>query len=237
MPAQHHVRRPIARLRPAAGPRQPRHRAARLGPAARRPGPASPGRSASSTSLPVMRSRLQSAPVLLPTWGWPDHNDPETQTIRPEKASRLNPAQAARLALAGQAAARPAPRRGAPGSDPAAAARRGRSIDANLADPATVLEGYQAIAARHQHALDRLRNARQILFRGNVGRRPLRATTTGGSTRSTRSTPPSPTPTSPPRSTPSRRRSWCRSPARPRGPRSRPNGCAEGDRDPAVGSA
>ena len=32
-----------------------------------------------------------------------------------------------------------------------------------------MLEGFQAVAARHQHALERLRNARQILFRGNVG--------------------------------------------------------------------
>ena len=30
-----------------------------------------------------------------------------------------------------------------------------------------MIDGYQAIAARHQHALGHLRNARQILFRGN----------------------------------------------------------------------
>jgi len=44
------------------------------------------------------------------------------------------------------------------------------TIDHDLAGPATVLEAYQAIAARHQHALNRMRNARQILFRANVGR-------------------------------------------------------------------
>ena len=35
---------------------------------------------------------------------------------------------------------------------------------------ARVFAGYQKVAARHQHALNRLRNARQILFRANVGR-------------------------------------------------------------------
>ncbi len=39
-----------------------------------------------------------------------------------------------------------------------------------LADPATVFAGYQKVAARHQNSLNRLRNARQILFRANVGR-------------------------------------------------------------------
>ena len=45
-----------------------------------------------------------------------------------------------------------------------------------------MLEGFQAVAARHQHALKRLRNARQILFRGNVGLRPIRARETARST-------------------------------------------------------
>ena len=40
-------------------------------------------------------------------------------------------------------------------------------IDRDLAGNTTVIDGYQAIAARHQHALGHLRNARQILFRGN----------------------------------------------------------------------
>ena len=42
-------------------------------------------------------------------------------------------------------------------------------IDAQLADPDTLVNAYQAIAGRHQHALDHLRNARQILFRSNFG--------------------------------------------------------------------
>ena len=40
-------------------------------------------------------------------------------------------------------------------------------IDRDLAGDSTVVDAYQAIAARHQHALGHLRNARQILFRGN----------------------------------------------------------------------
>jgi hypothetical protein len=43
-------------------------------------------------------------------------------------------------------------------------------VEGQLADPATVFAGYQKVAARHQHALNRLRNARQMLFRANVGR-------------------------------------------------------------------
>ena len=42
-------------------------------------------------------------------------------------------------------------------------------IDAKLGDRTTVVSAYQRIAARHQHALGHLRNARQILFRSNFG--------------------------------------------------------------------
>ena len=120
--------------------------------------------------VPVMRSKLQSVPVLVPTWGWPDLNDPNDPDHRdPEKASRLNPAQppdwrwrVKPLLDTRPDAERPASIRLLPIDEGA--------IDDNLAHPGTVLEAYQAIAARHQHALNRMRNARQILFRANVGR-------------------------------------------------------------------
>jgi hypothetical protein len=119
--------------------------------------------------VPVMRSKLQSVPVLLPTWGWPDHNDPrDPATNSPEKASRINPAKPPDWSWRVQPlldqradADRPAGIRLLPLDEP--------TVDAQLASADTVLDGYRAIAARHQHALNRLRNARQILFRANVG--------------------------------------------------------------------
>jgi hypothetical protein len=119
--------------------------------------------------VPIMRSRLQSVPVMIPTWGWPDDNDDDPDTaVVVELTSRLNPARPPdwrwRIMplLDGRAdAERPAPIQQLP-IDPDA-------IAADLADPATAIKGYQAIAARHQHALDRMRNARQILFASNFG--------------------------------------------------------------------
>jgi hypothetical protein len=120
--------------------------------------------------VPVMRSRLQSVPVMIPTWGWPnDDNDDDPRTAPPEElTSRLNPARPPDwrwrvTPLLDERADddRPKPIRQLP-IDPAA-------IESDLADPHTAVKGYQAIAARHQHALDRMRNARQILFQPNFG--------------------------------------------------------------------
>jgi len=109
-------------------------------------------------------------PVLVPTWGWPDLNDPDDPDhFDPQKASRLNPAQPPdwRWRVKPLVDARPDAER--PASIRLLAIDED-TIDHDLADPARVLEAYQAIAARHQHALNRMRNARQILFRANVGR-------------------------------------------------------------------
>jgi hypothetical protein len=120
--------------------------------------------------LPVMRSRLGSVPVRLPTWGWPDLNDPaRPQTFDPLKSSRLNPAKPPDWRW------RVKPlfdqRRDGDRPEPIQLLELDfADVEAKLGDPATILEGYQKVAARHQHALGRLRNARQILFRGNVGR-------------------------------------------------------------------
>ena len=109
-------------------------------------------------------------PVLLPTWGWP----PTRTTVPPddpaydlEQDQSAQPGRAARLALAGDAAARPAAGRRTTEADPGSCrSTPTRSIATSPATP-TVVDAYQAIAARHQHALGHLRNARQILFRGN----------------------------------------------------------------------
>jgi len=116
--------------------------------------------------VPVMRSRLQSVPVFIPSWGWPDDNEPFEHV--PEKASRLNPA------LPPDWRWRVIPLLDERSEDERSATVRllpidNDAINRNLADPSTVIDAYQAIAARHQHALDRLRNARQFLFRANVG--------------------------------------------------------------------
>lgn len=115
---------------------------------------------------PVMRSRLISTPVRLPTWGWPDKNNP-TQNFDPAKASRLNPAtppdwrwRVKPLLDQRKDEERPAGIQ---------LLKLDASVETKLSAQATMLEGFQAVAARHQHALERLRNARQILFRGNVG--------------------------------------------------------------------
>ena len=120
--------------------------------------------------VPVMRAKLQSVPVLVPTWGWPDQNDPDhPEQFDPQKASRLNPALPPDWRWRVKPLLDPRPDAQRPASIRLLPIDEG-AIDRNLADPPTVLEAYQAIAARHQHALNRLRNARQILFRANVGR-------------------------------------------------------------------
>ena len=120
--------------------------------------------------LPVMRSRLSAVPVRLPTWGWLDLNDPERpDTFDPLKSSRLNPARLPdwRWRVKPLLDVRPDSARPQPIQ---LLALDDAQVEAKLSAPTTILEGYQQVAARHQHALNRLRNARQILFRGNVGR-------------------------------------------------------------------
>ncbi|MCA8880537.1 MAG: hypothetical protein KDA73_11400 [Rhodobacteraceae bacterium] len=124
--------------------------------------------------VPVMRARLDATPVLLPTWGWLDRNDPDASVPDPALTTRLNPAappdwrwrvrvlRDERSDDQRPEAIRPLP------IDETAVAR-------DLADPATLLSAYQTLAARHQFAMKRLRNARQFLFRGNVGRLVFRS--------------------------------------------------------------
>jgi hypothetical protein len=120
--------------------------------------------------FPGMRAKLRSVPVMVPTWGWPDDNDPaHPERADPLKASRLNPARPPDWRWRVQPLLDTRPDAERPAGIRQLAIDEAK-IDADLAQPARVLEAYQAIAARHQHALIRMRNARQILFRANVGR-------------------------------------------------------------------
>ncbi len=114
----------------------------------------------------VTRAKLLRSPVLLPTWGWIDDNPPgETD---PAKTSRLNPAKPPEwrwrvtpLLDERPDADRPSPIRAFPLDD--------AQIETQAADPATTFAALRAVAVRHQHALERMRNTRQMMFRSNFG--------------------------------------------------------------------
>jgi hypothetical protein len=104
---------------------------------------------------------------MISTWGWPNTNRP-SEPASEERTSRLN------------AAVPPDWRwRVTPLLDERADIDRPEPIrqldidvdqvDRDLEDEETVVNAYQAVAARHQHALGHLRNARQMLFRSNYG--------------------------------------------------------------------
>ncbi len=116
---------------------------------------------------PVMRSRLRNVPVAVPSWGWPDLNDPD----RPESFDKT---LATRIQRTPDWRWRVKPLLDLRANTERPAGIQTVELDANvedlLADPATVFAGYQKVAARHQNSLNKLRNARQILFRANVGR-------------------------------------------------------------------
>lgn len=122
------------------------------------------------------RAKLLRSPVLLPAHGWLDDNEEEPR--RDELTTRLNPAHPPdwrwRITpllddrsdddLPGDAEFdlhRPGPIQAKKIDDDA--------VEAQLADPGQVLAALEAIAGRHQAALDRMRNARQMLFRSNFG--------------------------------------------------------------------
>ncbi|UVO50214.1 hypothetical protein M0208_06640 [Sphingomonas sp. SUN019] len=124
------------------------------------------------------RAKLLRSPVLLPAHGWLDDNRPDIDIPRLELSSRLNPAKPPDWRWRVQPLLderadrdilddpqfekhRPPPIQ-AKAIDDAA-------IEAQLADPMEVLAALQTISDRHQAALGRMRNARQMLFRSNFG--------------------------------------------------------------------
>jgi hypothetical protein len=113
------------------------------------------------------RGRLLRSPVLLPAHGWLNDNKPG-EPIRPELSTRLNPSRppdwrwrVVPLLDKRPDSERPTPIRARPIDD--------ALVEAQLADPGQVFTALQTIAARHQSALDRMRNARQMMFRSNFG--------------------------------------------------------------------
>ena len=112
------------------------------------------------------RAKLLRSPVLLPTHGWLDDNpDGETDAAL---TSRLNPARPpewrwrVKPLLDQRADAdRPSPIRAFP-LDVAL-------IESQAEDPATTFAAIRAVAVRHQHALERMRNTKQMMFRSNFG--------------------------------------------------------------------
>lgn len=106
----------------------------------------------------ALRAKLRIEPVMVPTHGWPKGTtvDPAAP---PDWSWRVEPIFDTRADDARPPAIRPLPF-----SDAAA-------VDAALTESNAprAIEGYQALAARHQYALETMRNARQILFRSNFG--------------------------------------------------------------------
>lgn len=125
----------------------------------------------------ITRAKLLRSPVLLPTHGWIDDNSPGE--IDEAKQSRLNPARPPewrwrvrplidrRPDVTPQPppedpnAVRPSPIREFPLDEAA--------VEQQAADPATTFAALRSVAVRHQHALERMRNTRQMLFRSNFG--------------------------------------------------------------------
>ncbi|NMD47399.1 MAG: hypothetical protein GYA85_11630, partial [Propionibacterium sp.] len=112
------------------------------------------------------RAKLLRTPVLLPTHGWPDARTEDTPGD--EFSSRLNPARPPEwrwrvtpLLDERTDADRPAPIRAVPLDEDA--------IDAQVAAQASPFAAIQEVARRHQGALDRMRNTRQMMFRSNAG--------------------------------------------------------------------
>jgi hypothetical protein len=115
---------------------------------------------------PALRSRLQDTPVLIPTWGWPDRNTPGeapqlakishiNDTQPPDWVWRARPILDTRPDAQRPTAVRPL-------------ALDDDSIDAEV-QGSNPLSAYVSVAARHQLAVEKLKNARQMLFRGNFG--------------------------------------------------------------------
>lgn len=107
---------------------------------------------------PVLRRKLHQSPMLMPTFGWPDGTTVAADKL-PDWSWRSTP----------MIDLRPDAERPAPGRPRALAPsdERVQNILANHAEPGREPAAYASIAARHQDQFDRLRHARQILFRSN----------------------------------------------------------------------
>jgi hypothetical protein len=104
----------------------------------------------------ALRSRLQVQPTLLPTYGWPKGSVISPAAL-PDWSWRVEPIFDLRADAARPRAIQPL------------------VIDVNAEamlteiDAPRAIDGYQAAVARHQRAVETMRNSRQILFRSNFG--------------------------------------------------------------------
>ena len=125
----------------------------------------------------VTRAKLLRSPVLLPTWGWIDDNsDGEDDEA---KRSRLNPARPPdwRWRVTPLLDERPDVVPTPPPKDPNAVRPTPirvfpldeAGIEDLAGDPSTTFAALRQVAVRHQHALERMRNTRQMMFRSNFG--------------------------------------------------------------------
>jgi hypothetical protein len=104
------------------------------------------------------RAKLKQEPTLLPTLGWPDDTT-INPAQRPDWSWRVEPIFDLRADDA-----RPAPIQSFKFGD-----APGVQVALTGADGASSIKGFHAVASRQQHALETLRNSRQILFRSNFG--------------------------------------------------------------------
>jgi hypothetical protein len=104
------------------------------------------------------RSKLKQEPTLLPTIGWPDDTT-VNPAQRPDWSWRAEPILDLRADDA-----RPAPIQQFKFGDAS-----GVQVALTEAGGANSIKGFHAVAARQQHALETLKNSRQILFRSNFG--------------------------------------------------------------------
>jgi hypothetical protein len=104
------------------------------------------------------RARLKQEPTLLPTLGWPDDTT-VNPAQRPDWSWRVEPIFDLR------------PDTARPRAIQALAYSNPLDVETALttAGEERAIEGYQAVAARQQFALETLKNSRQILFRSNFG--------------------------------------------------------------------
>ena len=115
---------------------------------------------------PALQARLRDTPVLIPTWGWPDKNV-AGQEPKLEKISHLNDTLAPDWVWRARPILDTRPDAQRP-SSVRPLALNDAAIDAAVQGP-DPLGAYVSVAARHQGAVEKLKNARQMLFRGNLG--------------------------------------------------------------------
>ena len=105
----------------------------------------------------ALRAKLERAPVMIPTYGWPAGSTINPATP-PDWQWRVEPVIDLRPDVERPEAARPL----------AIDKNALNGILGTVTSP-QMIEAFQTLAARHQRSLETLRNSRQIMFRSNFG--------------------------------------------------------------------